>query len=280
MRANGSGGVRNRVLPTVIFAALGEDEDRDIERRIRTYVTRKEFLIWIAIGAAVLSVAYFLLYIPWKGNRDFVVSQTNLQAIGKAMGIYMAANDDGLPAVYLPGAKDAEGHPVAWANQLFGYSERMDVFHNDSNPAAGDTLLGYTDATGSRSVIALSYGMLSAASALRKSDIRDETIIFAETIGGGAMGSFDPLPLDGPDGFAIGYDDSNDQPTGSSRYATRLAFVSDKANPDPADLGPLHGARGTVGLRMDGGVSIFQSALPAIRVTRRGNLPAGQWVPY
>jgi hypothetical protein len=264
----------------VIFGALGEDEDRDVERRVRTYVTRKEFLIWIAIGAAVLVAAYFLLYIPWKGNRDFVVSQTNLQAIGKALGIYMAANDDGLPAVYLPGAKDADGHPVTWANQLFGYSEHMDVFHNASNPSAGDTLLGYTDASGERSVVALSYGMLSAASALRKSEIRDETIIFAETIGRGAMGSFDPIPLDGADGFAIGYDDSNDQPTGSSRYATRLAFVSDKDKPDPADLLPLHGERGAVGLRMDGGVSIFPSALPAIKINRRGNLPAGQWVPY
>jgi len=264
----------------VIFCALDDDaRERDPERALRHYVTRKEFMIWIAAGFVALLAAYFIFYRPWKGNRDFVVSQTNLQAIGKAVGLYISANNEGLPAVVLPGARDAQGLPITWANQLFDYAQRTAIFSNSANPSDGDTWLSKTSMGGGREAIVLSYGMLCAASAARRYEVEDPTILLAETVGGGAMNSYDPIPLGRRDGYMIGYDNSNVEADRTTRYVTRVAFVSDSET-DISRLEPLHGAHGTIGLRADGSIAIFKSAIPALKVEKRGNVPTGQWVPF
>lgn len=264
----------------MIFCVFDEDaRERDSERALRHYVTRKEFLIWLGMGAVALVMAYFIFYRPWKANRDFVVSQTNLQAIGMAIGLYGAANNEGLPAVVLPGAQDAQGLPITWANQLFDYAHRTVIFSNSANPPDGDTLLSQTAKDGGREAIALSYGMICAASAARRYEVEDATILLAETIGGGVMNSYNPIPLGRRDGYVIGYDNSNVAADQTTRYVTRVAFLSDSKS-DVSRLKPLHGAQGTIGLRANGSIAILKSALPALKVAKRGNVPTGQWVPF
>lgn len=258
------------------FYTISDDDDRDVERRGRTYLTRRDVLIFVTIAAIVIVLAYLFVFRRWKADRDFAVSKSNLAELSQALSLYAEANNDGLPPVYLPGVSEA-GRPYTWANQIFGYIGRMEVFDNGATPEDGKTYLMHFNAEGKPDLVALSYGMLSSADTARRYEIRDETILLAETVGSGAAGSYNPLPLGGPDGFMIGYDNSNGYPNATTRYVTRLGFIGEGAA--PMGLMPIH-PRGTVGIRADGSVVVFATAEEAFRVSKVGKKPAGHWSPY
>jgi hypothetical protein len=132
-------------------------------------------------------------------------------------------------------------------------------------------------ADGQQTDVELSYGMLSAADTARRYEIRDETILLAETIGGGVAGSYNPLPLGGEDGFMIGYDNSNRFADTETQFVTRLAFFG----PGSAPLGlkAVH-PKGVLGIRADGGIAILKSAAEAFKVSKSGKNPSGHWIPY
>jgi hypothetical protein len=153
----------------------------------------------------------------------------------------------------------------------------MEVFENAANPEGGDTMLTRTETDGARIDVALSYGMLSSGDTARRYEIRDDAILLAETIGSGACGSFNPLPLGGADGFMIGYDNSNFFPDGESKYVTRLAFFGE--GPSPLGLMSVH-PQGVNAIRADGSLVTFSSAVEAFPVSKTGDKPTGQWVPY
>jgi hypothetical protein len=261
----------------VIFFAVSNDDDRDIERRGQHYVTRKDMLIFGGIAVVVIVLAYLFVIVPWKKDRDFKASQSNLRALSRAIGLYAEANNDGLPPVYLPGAKDSKGRPVTWANQIFGYTARLEIYENSRNPDEGNTVLTHRSPAGETTVVSLSYGMLAATDTARMYEIRDETILLAETIGSGVDGSYNPLPLGGPDGFMIGYDNSNAFPDGDTQFVTRLAYTS--PGESPLGLTSVH-EKGTLGIRADGSISIFPSAAAAFPVRKTGRKPTGPWAPY
>jgi hypothetical protein len=255
----------------VILFAFDADEDRDVERRRGTaYVTRKQVLRWVAMIAVALAIGYFTLYRTLKENRDFVVSKNHLQALYRSLFLYANDNSEGLPAAYLPGVTDADGNPVTWANQLFQYTKEFDVFTNPSSASQGNTRLSRVDADGKRWAVELSYGLLSSTSAIRKYEVKDDTRILGETIGVGAFGSFNPSPLGIADGFMIGYDDSNSEPTADTKRVTRLAFLNDEQ--------PIHRGHGVACLRANGGIEVL-TAVEATRVDKRGKVPFGPWVP-
>lgn len=258
------------------FQTLGPDDERDTARRKSAYVSGKEVRTWIIIFALIIALSYFFWFRSWKANRDFVVAKNHLGEIHQALGVYMAENNEGLPAVFLPGVQDIYGRPVTWANQLFQLTPHLDIFTSPSIPPEGDTLLTYTDPNGGRETIRLSYGLLTAAGTLRRYEVRDETYIIAESISNGVLDSLNPLPLGVRDGFAIGYNDSNTHPTPSSEYVTRVAFIGAEKGAGLSSLEPIHD-RGVPVLQMDGHIQIIGAG--KLKLTRRGNLPTGNWVP-
>lgn len=260
-----------------MFFTVSDDDDRDVERRGHSYVTRRDFTIMLGIGVVLIVLAYIFIIGPWKDNADFKKSQSNLQALARGLGLYAESNNDGLPPVYLIGAEDSNGRPITWANQIFDYIGRAEVFNNVANPEEGNTVLTKLATDGTKTDIGLSYGMLSAVDTARRYEIRDETVILAETIGSGVSGSYNPLPLGGADGFMIGYDNSNAMPDGDTKHVTRLAFTEVGAS--PLGLTPVH-PKGVVGIRADGSVVIFSTASEAFPVAKSGRNPSGQWVPY
>ncbi|MEO7454506.1 MAG: hypothetical protein ABIV13_07060 [Fimbriimonadales bacterium] len=233
--------------------------------------------ISFGILAVVLVLAYFFLIGPALKHANFVRSKANLKAMARGLGLYAEANNDGFPPVYFPGAKDANGRPITWANQIFDYVGRMEVFENAANPEGGNTMLTRTDTQGNREDVALSYGMLSSADTARRYEMRDDAILLAETIGSGVCGSFNPLPLGGTDGFTIGYDNSNVFPDAQTNYVTRLAFLGE--GPSPLGLMSVH-PLGINAIRADGSLVTFSSAGEAFSVSKSGGKPSGQWVPY
>ena len=267
----------------MILLTLGEEpeEDRDVERRRGTaYVTRKGVLRTVSLVAIAMLLGYFTVFRGCKERRDFVVSKDNLSLIHQALYLYAADNGDGLPAAQLPGVKDAAGYPITWANQLFNYEKDKGAFKNPSSPDEADTLLSNIDANGIRQKVSLSYGLLCSTSALKKYEIRDDTRIVCESLSSGVLGSYDPLPLGGRDGFLVGYNNANSA-SGlnlKSEYATRIAFKSNSGKFKIGDMAPIHPRLGVVALRGDGGIDIL-SSFEELKVGRRGNVPFGPWVP-
>ena len=261
----------------MIFATVSEDEDRDVERRGPTYVTPKFMVAALVVVTLLVALAYIFIIGPGIDNSNFVKTQSNLKAMAQGLRLYAEANNDGLPPVYDAGTTDANGRPLTWANQIFDYVGRLEVFNNAANPDEGNTLLTRTEPDGTRTDVGLSYGMLAAADTARRYEIQDKTILLAETIGAGIDGSYNPLPLGGADGFMIGYDNSNAMPDGNTEFVTRLAFTGSARS--PLGLTAIH-SKGVVGIRADGSLAIFKSASEAFPVSKTAGAPSGQWAPY
>jgi hypothetical protein len=258
------------VISTLLVSG---DDDRDTDRRHGAYVSGKEIRKWTLIAAGALLVGYYVAYRPLRENADWVNAKNNLLDIGGALGLYIAANNDGLPPVTIQGMKGANGEPVTWANTLLEYMRHKDAFRNPANPKAGNTPMTYVAPNGGSEGLELSYGLLSSVDTARKYEIRDATILVAPTIGQGLFGSYDPLPLGGPDGYSIGYDNSNTSPNGQSFRVTRLAYTGQ----GDAKIS-VHGERGLACLRADGSVTYLHAYEEASRV-KQGNVAASPWVP-
>jgi hypothetical protein len=261
----------------VIFHSVSGDEDRDVERRGPTYITPKFMALSFGIVVIAIVLTYFFVIGPARDHANFVRSKSNLKAMAVGLGLYAAANNDGLPPVYLPGVKDANGRPLTWANQIFDYVGRMEVFANGANPDDGNTMLTRTQTDGNRVDVSLSYGMLSSADTARRYEIQDGAILLVESIGSGAMGSYNPMPLGGQDGFMIGYDNSNLFPDAETEFVTRLAFVGPGSSPQ--GLTSVH-SQGVNAIRADGSLVTFKTAGEAFPVNKSGGKLSGQWVPY
>ena len=260
-----------------MFSSIPGDDDRDVERRGHTYLTRRDFMLFMAIAVVLVALAYILFIVPGLRNRHFVVSKSNLEKMARGLKMYADANNGGLPPVHQIGTLDAKGRPSTWANQIFDYTGRLDIYNNRANPDEGNTMLTRTTTDGVQTDVELSYGMLTSADTGRFYEIRDQTIILAETLGNGALGSYNPEPLGGPDGFMIGYDNTNAFADSQTKFVTRLAFK--KGGDAPLGLEPIH-PKGVVGIRADGSIVTFSTAAEAFPVSKTGRNPSGHWVPY
>ena len=261
----------------IFFATVSDDDDRDVERRGANYVTSRFIVSAVVIGGIILTLAYFFILGPRIRYTQYVTSQANLFKMAKGLNAYAEANNDGLPPVYLLGAKDANGRPITWANQIFDYVGTIEAFNNAANPEEGNTMLGRLLPDGTREDVGLSYGMLAGADTARLYEIQDGTVLLAETIGSGAAGSYNPMPLGGEDGFMIGYNNSNTVPNAETDFVTRLAFTGTATS--PLSLTAIH-EQGIVGIRADGSLAKFSSAAEAFPVSKSGRTPSGQWAPY
>ena len=125
----------------MIFFTVSDDDDRDVERRGQSYLNRRDFILLMLVAAVLVTLAYVFFVIPGLKRRHFAVSKSNLEKIHKGLTMYAEANNGGLPPVRQLGTVDAKGRPSTWANQLFDYTGRLDIYTNRANPSEGNTML-------------------------------------------------------------------------------------------------------------------------------------------
>ncbi|MEW5882699.1 MAG: hypothetical protein AB1725_00555 [Armatimonadota bacterium] len=259
-----------------LFFAVEEEEDRDVERRKNPYLSQKGFR-WMLLGFS-LAVLGALAYIKlvWEPARWPLHIKGDLRAIHAALFLYAEQNDDGLPMAYITTAgdvplADSQGRPAVWASNLADYISSVEHFTSPAIPKEWGTPFAYRDRqTDELKGATLSYGILSwmTLPPTRTYLLEDTQVMVAESISSGNGGSYNPRPVPGglPDGFLIGYNDSNFQPTAESKFVTRLALVG--TGKDPTALQPVHPG-GVLVLFPDGRVA---SLPPAEAEIPRGTL--------
>jgi hypothetical protein len=192
------------------------------------YVSRKDFKV-IAIGL------FFLALLAWP-IYNYMLAQVQMSQCGKnftkmslALQNYLSDNDDHFPYAYeTQGYQSSDatlrnGYANSWQFQLERYTGTWDVFRCPAADPSENARISNGDI-----VETSSYGMVNAYSGVAASTIAnpDLKVVIAETATNGANGTLDPLPLIGPkdDGFAIGFNNSQDYPDLKTQFATRLAF--------------------------------------------------------
>lgn len=233
---------------TFLLFVSEEEEERDVERRKNPYLSRKG-LRWVLLAFAV-AVAGALAYVKlvWEPARWPLHIKGDLKAIHAALFLYAEQNDDGLPMAYIPTQgdiplTDGKGRPAVWASHLADYITAVEHFTSPAIPKDWGTPIAYRDRqTDELKEATLSYGILAwmTLPPTRTYLLEGTQVMVAESISNGKGGSYNPLPVPGglPDGFLIGYNDSNFQPTPKSKFVTRLALVGGGAT--PTELRPVH----------------------------------------
>jgi hypothetical protein len=171
------------------------------------------------------------------------------------------------------------GRPYTWASDV---SEMMSPRASFKCPTATDAEVTWIE--GRERSIPLTYGMYAPYGGYLRNIVPnpDQTVLIAETTNFGALQTYDPVPfktLEGDvvpfDGFVIGWDHSNREPSEHSKMVTRLAFPNTKDGAFTKD-GPA---------RHDGGIHALSASgamLPLLkpssaRIAIRKGLPGGLW---
>jgi hypothetical protein len=204
------------------------------------YMSRRDLKIiltsFVVIGILSVPIYHYLLQ-----RTESSRCTRNMQGISEALTLYATEHDGRYPPIdrteslqsIVPSLGES-GHVYTWASDISGYMNARASF---LCPSADPTELVVTeDPRGSNRSFPSSYGMYTAYGSCLTSLIEnpDQAIVVAETSNRGALGSFDPTPYRSqsgqplPDGFAIGWNDANDNPTSASKYVTRLAFSDAK----------------------------------------------------
>jgi hypothetical protein len=200
------------------------------------YITAKEARLLI-----LLFVGVFLALIPvyqiFKRNTDKSRCTANMKAIYDAMALYYEEHDSRYPPIdrserpdtLVPSLGDT-GHVYTWASDVSQYMTARASFLCPS--AKPDEIMQVEDPRSSKKTIPLTYGMYAPYGGYLSSLVENpnQTIILGETSNRGAEGSYDPMPFksesgqDLPDGFMIGWSNSNDIGDAQTNAVTRLAF--------------------------------------------------------
>lgn len=194
--------------------------------------------------AAVLAVLLLFVMLAYGECKKFTyehICRSNLAQISKAIGLYAQENDDRLPPICAslgdgnPLLDDA-GRPFTWVSLVSGYMNERSSF---KCPAADEKEVARSQhPSTTKAEIPTTYGLYSPYSAYPVSRVSspDVTVLVADTSTGGAQNTYDPVRFKTPNGsdmrddaFAIGFSDSNVEPSKNTTAITRLAF------PDTSD---------------------------------------------
>jgi len=216
----------------VPLQTLADDEDVSRERKVRgRHVSKRDIIIVTIVLVAVIAVS-----IPFIGPQIERANDTdcreNMKAIGQAIALYVAQNDDRLPATHNVDLTDGSaatppnGYPITWASNIQPFlGPRRSFLCRSASP---EEAVNTTSGKPGQKSFPLSYGMYKGLSTVPTIQIPDpnNSILVAETSDQGSKGTYDPHPFgpNKPNGFLIGWDDSNSEFTKLSKWATRLAF--------------------------------------------------------
>ncbi|MFM9873422.1 MAG: hypothetical protein ACKVQS_08160 [Fimbriimonadaceae bacterium] len=210
------------------------------------YVSKKDW-IWILAAIIVLAIVIAIVSPSMKKRADESNCKSYMHAIASSISQYAVMND-GFPPLYAVGENGTpallDGKPIVWASVIPPLPRGSKFTCPATKPGEAVRVNGKSIETSmfqkdekTLNYIDLSYGMFSALSARKVSDVAndDQTILLAETANHGAHSTYNPLPFtlksgtEVPfDGFAVGFNDSNGLPTAESKFVTRLAFPNTK----------------------------------------------------
>lgn len=264
-----------------LLSTVQNDEDRDTEKKKSPYVTKRELTIVPIVFIIIVIVLYFTVYQTWKADRDAHVSKTNLKGIYAALKLYSEQNDEGFPPSLLfsegKPITDSLGNPICWANAVTNFLTSEASLTNPASQEDWDSRITVTNQQGERESTRLSYGLVTDRSLMRWYYLDNDKAIVAETISSGKANSINPMPIERlQDGFLIGFNDSNFKMTPNSNYVTRVAFTSEKPNPELNQLIPLHKERGTFVLTAAGGIISLTNG-EELSIKRTGKIAKGIW---
>lgn len=249
------------------------------------YVSKKDVKIVIG-GIVLLALLGVPVYKMLERNAQRSQCANNLRAISSAINQYSELHDGRYPPIMRTGPNGEPdlgetGYPYTWASDV---DELMSPRATFTCPTAAPKEL--TTIEGHGKTIHLAYGMYEPYGGFLRNLVPnpDQTVLIAETSNLGAAGSYDPMPyknLNGDvvpwDGFVIGWNNTNDTPTSSSAFATRLAFpgtsggqFSEEKNSDARHDGGIHA------LNCSGGMMRLLKQADA-KITIRAGLPADLW---
>lgn len=195
------------------------------------YVQIKDLKVW-GLALLVLAAFSYPIYKLLEKNSERHLCIVNLGAIYEAANLYAGEHDNRFPPVartqadgYTP-TLGTGGNPYTWVSDVGTFmssranfrcpsADPEEIVHNESATTAGAT-------------VPSSYGMYAPYGGVLVSLVEnpDDVVLISETSTNGAKGTTDPKPFGSslPDGFAIGWSDSNASPSKRTQNVTRLAF--------------------------------------------------------
>jgi len=244
------------------------------------------------LAIAVAAVAVIAILIPLyrqlvdiKRTADCL---SNLKDIATAINLYQLDYGNTLPLAYYANPDgspqtDAAGRPLTWALCISSYLRRdlQRVLRCPADPTGGSTVI--THPRDASKTLRLSYGFYAPLSAVRLEDLPNPglSVLIADSLAGGQLGSLNPNPLlGGNDGFVLGYDDALLKPTDGSRFITRLAVWRRREDGDwtSDNLRSFHG-KGVNVLHADGHVGTRAPSLLLLRRDAQGKLESPWTLP-
>lgn len=195
------------------------------------YVTAKDLKIW-AIGLAVLGLMSYPVYQYLQRQSERARCSANLRAVYQALGLYAEQHDNRLPPLTRTEADGVtpslseSGLPYTWVSDVAPFMNPRQSFVCPS--ARPEEIVQNESGDSTTKSIPSTYGMYAPYAGALLSNIEnpDDAIIVGETSDRGSAESLDPLPFGSklPDGFEIGWSNTNTDPDKATRSITRLAF--------------------------------------------------------
>lgn len=204
------------------------------------YVTGKDLKIW-GIGLLVLGVMSYPVYQYLQKQSERARCSANLRAVYQALGLYAEQHDNRLPPLARTEADGVtpslseSGLPYTWVSDVAPFMNPRQSFVCPS-ASKEETVLNESGESTTASIPS-TYGMYApyAGALLSNVENPDDAIIVGETSNHAAAESLDPKPYGAklPDGFAIGWSNTNTDPDKTTASITRLAFPgSAKGQPE------------------------------------------------
>jgi hypothetical protein len=250
------------------------------------YISKKDIKV-IAVVLVVLAIAIYPIYQYQVRQSEKSRCTANMKAISDALGMYAEYKDDRFPPLYrtgrgtVPGLGDT-GLTYTWCDDI---QPLMSKRYSFVCPAAKDNEAVVSESPSSlRGTLRTTYGMYFPYSGFSRSLVQDPdtAAIVGETSNLGATGTYDPMKMkddqgrDLPDGFVIGWNDSNTMADANTKFVTRLAFPGSENGVFDKDGASRH----------DGGIHILSASgelrtlkPPAAEFHRSAGSFSGIWAP-
>lgn len=193
------------------------------------YVSVKDLRVW-GIGLLVLSVPMYFVYKVLEGNSERHRCITNMSGVFSAINLYAEQHDNRFPPLArtqpdgVTPQLSENGEAYTWISDVQPFLTKRASF---VCPTATAPEAVPNEGEGGKTLPS-TYGMYAPYAGILTSLVEapDQIILVAETSNHGAKATYDPVPFgaDIPDGFAIGWSNSNAKPDAKTSMVTRLAF--------------------------------------------------------
>jgi len=277
------------IFPGLVAIPAEDDREDAPKSHLITKKDVKRFLI--ALPFIVLML--FFLYHFFKRQADWSNCASNMNAVYKAVNFYANDWDDRFPP--LAEADAVTGTPTVtngkvntWVTQVFAYDPRPEIFvcpaadPSENVPNEG-AIHGKPGERAKHVTVNSSYGLYAGYASASQSLLErsGQSLFIGETSNMGARKTYDPFPFKDAsgnvvpyDGFSMGWNDSNVEPSPQSKFITRMAFP-DTSNGNFQNADSRHENKMLHAISADGNL-INVRAFDA-KINLQGGQPSGLW---